>query len=107
MEGNRPRRGNGARVNKYGFFQYSLYELMGENVREWCTQHAAMVDVYYEVSQTHGLLPDGISRRKFRDVATKLRDAALFSQPNAQAVRAISIGELPTRGLNCVAMTFR
>lgn len=107
MDGHRTGRLNGPWFNKDGFFQHSLHDLMGDNVREWYNQHAAMVGVYYEVSQLHGLLPDGITLRKFRDVATKLRDAALFSRPNAQAVRAISIGELPIRGINGVATTFR
>ena len=60
---------------------------------QWYKKHFDSIPFEYDKAIKDGFIPRAISFKTFKSVKIKLMDAALSARPNAQAIRAISVGK--------------
>lgn len=81
-------------MNRDGFFMHCIGEIMKEEVKaSWYKKMVDSAGYEYDKAIRDGVLPSAISFKTFKSVKMKLVDASFAARPNAQAIRAISVGE--------------
>jgi len=81
-------------MNRDGFFLHSLGTILNpERVHAWYKDLQGTAGYEYDNAIRAGALPKAISFKTFKTVKMKLADASFTARPNAQAIRAISVGE--------------
>jgi hypothetical protein len=81
-------------MNRDGFFMHCIGEIMKDEVKDsWYKKMVDSAGYEYDKAIRDGVLPRAISFKTFKSVKMKLIDASFAARPNAQAIRAISVGE--------------
>lgn len=79
-------------VSRRGVMVHSLEYFLKVSEKKWVDSNLAISRHFYERAIRDGYLPRAISLKTFRHVQEQLCVEAFREKPNAQAIRAISVG---------------